>query len=320
MTEWNKTAFVFPGQGSQQVGMGKDFVESFPTARRLFNQADEILDIPLSTLCFEGPEEQLNDTFNTQPALYTCSAVILRVLQEELPGAQPALVAGHSMGELTALMAAGAMTFEDGLRLARQRGYWMKEAGVRNPGAMAAVLGLDAAAVRGVCEAATSQTGQQVIVANDNCPGQVVISGYEEALSAAMDLARENGARKVVKLAVSIAAHSPLMASVAADYQKAVDATTILPPQIPTYSNITTAPLHTAAEIQQELGGQLTNPVRWTESIQAMIAAGAERFIEIGPGDVLTGLMKRINRKTARVALNSVEALHELISSARNTG
>ena len=317
MTDWTKTAFVFPGQGSQAVGMGEDFVKSYPTAKYLFQRADEILGFSLSSLCFDGPEEQLNDTINTQPALFTCSAVILRVLQEELSEAQPAFVAGHSMGELTALMAAGAMGFEDGLRLAHERGYWMKEAGVRNPGAMAAVLGLDVAIVRDVCKTATTQAGQPVIIANDNCPGQIVISGYEDALNTAMEIAEKSGARKVVKLAVSIAAHSPLMASVAADYQKAVNITPFQPPQTPIYSNITAEPLNTAAEIQQELGGQLTKPVRWTESIKAMIEAGAEQFIEIGSGDVLTGMMKRIDRKPARVALNSVEAVQVFISTAQ---
>jgi [acyl-carrier-protein] S-malonyltransferase len=298
--------------------MGKDFVEAYPTAKDLFQQADEILGMPLSSLCFDGPEDQLNDTINTQPALYTCSAAILRVLQEELPQARPAFVAGHSMGELTALMAAGAMGFEDGLRLARERGYWMKEAGVRNPGAMAAVLGLDAQVVREVCEAATTRVGKPVIMANDNCPGQIVISGYEEALNAAMVLAEEKGARKVIKLAVSIAAHSPLMASVTADYQNAVDAIPFQQPHTPIYSNITAKPLNTVSEIQQELGGQLTNPVRWTESIQSMIEAGAEQFVEIGPGDVLTGMMKRIDRGVTRVTLNSVEAVKAFVQAAQS--
>jgi [acyl-carrier-protein] S-malonyltransferase len=315
MTDWTKTAFVFPGQGSQKVGMGKDFAAAYPIAKQVFEQADDVLGFSLSTLCFDGPANQLNDTINTQPALFVCSAAILKVLQEEQPDAQSAFVAGHSMGELTALMAAGAMEFEDGLKLVRERGRLMKEAGVKSPGAMAAILGLNSDVVDGVCETATAQVGKPVVLANDNCPGQIVISGDSDALDVAMTLAQEQGARRTVKLAVSIAAHSPLMASAAADFQKVVAAIPFQDPDVPVYGNITAQPLASVPTIQEELGGQLTKSVQWTNSMQAMIAAGAEHFIEIGSGDVLTGLMKRIDRKKTRIALNSVEALQKFLGT-----
>lgn len=314
MTEWTKTAWVFPGQGSQMVGMGKDFAEAYPAARALFEQADDLLGFSLSALCFDGPEEALNDTLNTQPALYVCSAAILQVLREALPDIYPACVAGHSMGELTALFAAGALRFEDGLRLVRERGRLMKQAGETSPGAMAAILGLEADAIRELCAQATVQTGKPVVLANDNCPGQIVISGDSAALEAAMQLAEAAGARKVVKLAVSIAAHSPLMQTVVEEFQAAVNAASLQPPQVPVYGNITAQPLPSVRDIQQELGNQLTQSVRWTESVQAIRTGGAEMFIEIGSGDVLTGLIKRIDRQAARVTLNSVQALQAFLA------
>ncbi|RMG87586.1 MAG: ACP S-malonyltransferase, partial [Chloroflexi bacterium] len=184
MINWEKTAFVFPGQGSQVVGMGKDLAEAYSIARETFENADDILGISLSTLCFEGPEESLNDTINTQPALYVTGIATLRALQQEVPEAVPAFVAGHSLGELTALTAAGALAFEDGVRLVRERGRLMKAAGEQNPGAMAALLGLDTEAVLEVCEKASQQTGGVLVLANDNCPGQIVISGENTAIDA----------------------------------------------------------------------------------------------------------------------------------------
>jgi [acyl-carrier-protein] S-malonyltransferase len=299
------TAFLFPGQGSQRVGMGKDVAGAYPAAREVFAQADNILGFALSRLCFDGPETELNDTINTQPALYVCSVALLRVLSAEAP----AFVSGHSLGEFSALTAANALSFEAGLRLVRERGRLMKEAGDKQPGGMAALLGLDRPDVESLCQQVSADSGKPVVIANDNCPGQVVVSGDVDAVEQLMALATERGARKAVRLAVSIAAHSPLMASAALDFQQRLDETAFSQPDMPVYANATAAPMTTADEIRQQLARQLTAPVRWTETIQAMIAAGADRFVEIGAGDVLTGLVKRIDRKVVRVTINSVASL-----------
>lgn len=314
MAYWPNTAFIFPGQGSQIVGMGKDIAQSHTIARQVFQQANAALGFDFSTLCFDGPEDQLNDTINTQPALFVTSIAILRTLQARLAAAVPAAVAGHSLGELTALMAAGALTFEDGLLLVRERGRLMKLAGEQNPGAMAALLGIDAAAAQGLCTRASQETGVTVVLANDNCPGQLVISGHEAALERAMQLAVEAGARKAVRLAVSIAAHSPLMSTAAVQFQHTLAGIHFSDPQIPIYANITAAPLNGAEGIRQELNEQLTQPVRWTESIRAMIASGIERFVEIGSGNVLTGLLKRIDRNVEGVAISDAASLEQFIS------
>lgn len=299
------TAFLFPGQGSQQVGMGKDVAEAYPAAREVFAQADAILGFDLSRLCFEGPEAELNDTINTQPALYVCSVALLRVLNAEAP----ACVAGHSLGEFSALTAAHALSFEDGLRLVRERGRLMKEAGDKQPGGMAALLGLDRPDVEALCQQVSADSSKPVVVANDNCPGQVVISGDVQAVEQLMAVATERGARKAVRLAVSIAAHSPLMASAALDFQRRLNETAFSQPDMAVYANATAAPMTTSDEIRQQLARQLTAPVRWTETIQAMIAVGVDRFVEIGAGEVLTGLVKRIDRKVERVIINDVVTL-----------
>ena len=311
--DWAKTAFTFPGQGSQAVGMGADFADAYPLARQIFEEANDILGINLAALCFNGPEEALNDTYNTQPALFVSSMAILRVLQNEIPDAVPGCVTGHSMGELSALAAAGSLEFADGVRLARERGRVMKEAGDTNPGAMAALLGLERDDVIAVCEQASQEVGAPVILANDNCPGQIVISGDVAALERAMELASESGAKKVVRLAVSIAAHSPLMRSASVEFQKALDATDFKQPQVPVYSNATAAPIESVDQLRAVIGGQLTSPVRWTESMQAMIDAGIEHFVEIGSGEVLSGLLKRLDRKMPRTSLNSVSSLNSLL-------
>ncbi len=287
------TAFVFPGQGSQFVGMGRDLYEREPVARMVFNAADAILEFPLSRLCFEGPEAELNDTYNTQPAIFVTSIAALRALEARGVGL-PAFVAGHSLGEFAALVAAGALSFADGLKLVRERGRLMKLAGEHNPGGMAAVLGLDRATLDAVCAEASALTGRPVQVANDNCPGQIVISGDHKALEAALDLAKARGARRVVPLAVSIAAHSALMATVSETFKQVMEKTPLADPQVPIIGNVSARPLADVAAIRADLGAQLTAPVAWTDSVRAMLAQGVTAFVEIGPKDVLTSLLKRI--------------------------
>jgi [acyl-carrier-protein] S-malonyltransferase len=300
------TAFLFPGQGSQTVGMGRELAESFPAARDVFEQAVEILGIPLSRLAWDGPEADLNDTINTQPALLAHSTAALRVLQEKVPGFSPAFVAGHSMGELSALVASGALPFPEALQLARTRGRLMKASGDISPGGMAAIMGLDLPDLERVC-AEASREDEIVQVANDNCPGQVVISGAREALQRAMALAQGAGARKVVPLAVSIAAHSPLMAGAQEEFTLAVEAAPILDPAIPLIGNVTATALSAASQIRTDLQAQLTHRVRWTESVRMMIAQGVTTFIELGSGSVLIGLLKRIDRGASGLALGKPE-------------
>jgi [acyl-carrier-protein] S-malonyltransferase len=274
--------------------MGKELCALSQAAAEVFAQADRLLGFPLSRLCFEGPPESLNDTVNTQPAVLTVSVAALRALEARL--GPPVFVAGHSLGEFSALVAAGVLPFEEALRLVRERGRLMKEAGERNPGGMAAILGLETKEVEELCSRVREATGGYVGIANDNCPGQVVISGDEEALRTAMEKMKAAGARKVVRLAVSIAAHSPLMAEAAAAFRRALEAVTFRPPTIPFVANATAGPVTDPDQIREALGRQLTSPVRWTESVRWMICQGAARFVEVGPGKVLTSLLRRIDR------------------------
>lgn len=307
-----KIAFVFPGQGSQYVGMGRDLHEAYPKASAVFDKADEILGFPLSKLCFEGPKEELDDTINTQPALLTVSVALLRMLELDQLG--PVTVAGHSMGEYTALVAAGALDFADGLKLVRERGRVMKEAGERNPGRMAAVIGLDAGTLEGICQEASFQLPASIVqIANYNSPGQVVISGHKEALGRAVELARERGARRVIPLAVSIASHSPLMQSAAESFASIVAQIDFHQPRVPVVANVTAAPITTLAEIREELVEQLTSTVRWVESVQYMIAQGVTTFVEIGPKNVLTGLIKRISKEVRVVSVEDMASVQQFI-------
>lgn len=287
------TAFLFPGQGSQAVGMGETLAAAFPQARRIFEQADDLLAYPLTRLMWAGPEEGLNDTLHTQPALYVHSVAALEVLRSEIPDFLPAFVAGHSLGELSAATAAGALPFEAGLALVRRRGELMKRAGEQAPGSMAAVLGLDIPALERVCEQASRQ-GEYVGVANDNCPGQVVISGARAAVERACEAARQAGARRAVPLAVSIAAHSPLMASIQHDWNQAVESCEMNALTRPVVGNVGARVLETAQAVRSDLQAQMGARVRWTESVAWLLDAGVRAFIEVGSGSVLLGLVRRV--------------------------
>ena len=294
------TAYLFPGQGSQQVGMGQSLAAAHAVARAVYAAADEILGFPLSDLCFQGPEEALTDTVNQQPALLATSVAAWEVLGQSGDWPAADFVAGHSLGEFSALVAAGAMSFADALRLVRRRGELMADAGAGAPGGMAAVLGLDAAPLAALCAQAAAETDRPVQLANDNCPGQLVISGDQAALARAMELAAAAGSRRIVALPITIAAHSPLMASAAAAFATAVDQTPIAAPRVPVIGNVSAGPLTTADAIRAELKAQLTAAVRWTESMQYLLTQGVTLFSEVGPGDVLTKLMRRINRDAER--------------------
>ncbi len=301
-----KTAYIFPGQGSQYVGMGKDFFEHDPESRALFRHADEILGFGLSALCFDGPEEELRQTRNTQPAIFLQSMVALR----KMTGRNPDMVAGHSLGEYSALVAAGALSFEDGLTLVRLRGELMQKAGDEQRGTMAAIVGLLPDAVEAICAEASSAGIVQP--ANFNSPGQIVISGSVEGVRKGMELAKARGAKLVKELVVSGAFHSPLMASARDGLKKKLDETPLHDAVIPVYTNVTAEPVTKAEDIRDMLNRQLTHPVRWEESIIHMVRDGADSFIEIGPGKVLQGLVKRI---AAHVAVSGVDKYSDLVAA-----
>src|SRR5215212_7286995 len=298
------TAFVFPGQGSQAVGMGKELAETYPVAKDIFEEADSILGFHLSNLIWNGPAEELNETINTQPALYVHSIAAWRTFKLHEPEFRPAIVAGHSLGELSALTASGALSFQAGLRLVRTRGELMKRAGELNPGGMAAILGVDIPVLDKVC-ADASTAGEMVQVANDNCPGQVVISGHKPALERAMAGAKASGAKRALALAVSIAAHSPLMATIQEDWNAAVDACAMETPQIPIVGNVHAKPMQTADELRADIKAQMQSRVRWTESIQLMQVNGIQAYVEAGSGEVLLGMIKRIDPNSVRISLGN---------------
>jgi [acyl-carrier-protein] S-malonyltransferase len=285
--------------------MGRELYATSPMAQAVFDRASAVLGIDMAQLCFDGPAEALNDTLNTQPAILATSVAALRTL-EERGTASPAYVAGHSMGEFSALVAAGALSFEASTRLVRERGRLMKQAGERSPGGMAAILGLERESLEEICTAAQEETQEFVGVANDNCPGQLVISGTFAALEHATALAKERGAKRAVRLNVSIAAHSPLMTEAAAEFRRLLDATEFSEPAIPLVANAVARPLTDPDDIREALGRQLTSPVHWNESVRWMIAQGVTRFVEIGPKEVLAGLLRRIDRTVERLTTAQV--------------
>ena len=304
-----RLALVFPGQGSQFVGMAGELIDESPPAKQIIEQADETLGFALSDLMFNGPAETLEDTINAQPAILTASVAALEAVNERLATQSEslnlAMVAGHSLGEFSAMVAAGVTDFPTTLKLVRERGRLMKEAGTERPGGMAAVLGLEDDVLAQVC-ADASEIGI-VVVANANCPGQTVISGEVAALERAMELAKERGAKRIARLGVSIASHSPLMAHATSQFAEIVAATPMDDPRVPLYANITAAPLTTAAEIRDEISRQIGSPVNWTGSVRAMIDGGATTFLELGPGTVLGGLIKRISREVKTISIADLD-------------
>lgn len=291
-----KVAYVFPGQGSQWVGMGHDLYVNLPEAKAVFEEADSILGFALSALCFEGPEDVLRQTVNAQPAIMTVSVAYLRTSPQLQDRPQPSFLAGHSLGEYTALVAAGSLSFADALRLARERGRLMQEAGNQTSGGMLAVIGLDEATVQSVCQA----TGTEI--ANINCPGQIAISGPSQVLDKAAQLAKEKGAQRVIPLPVSGAFHSRLMQPAADGMAQAVSNLRFQDAIIPIVANTTAQPMTSGNALKAELLSQLCHSVLWQKSVEWMIKEGAHEFVEIGPGQVLTGLIKRISKEAKAIS------------------
>jgi [acyl-carrier-protein] S-malonyltransferase len=310
-------AFVFPGQGSQYVGMGKALCDASETARGVFRRADEILGFALSKLCFEGPESDLNDTINAQPAILTVSVACLSALRERWQAMgrviAPRYVAGHSLGEFTALVAADVIDFDTALSLVRERGRLMKENGTDRPGGMLAVLGLEREAVESVVTQAAS--AGVITLANANSPGQLVLSGEAAALDRASELARAAGAARVVRLPITIASHSPLMARAASQFAEIVARLPLRQPRIPVVANITGQILTSADDIRKELADHILKPVQWTASVLEMVTRGSAEFLEIGPGQVLSGLIRRISQEVHVVTLNDREVARVLTPS-----
>ena len=307
MAELSKVAHIFPGQGSQSTGMGLDLYNSYASAREVFDEADASLGFPLSRLCFEGPDEELTKTHNVQPAILVTSIACLQALEEAAIAnfPSPAFVAGHSLGEYTALVAAGVLGLAEAVLLVRERGRLMYEAGLKKPGSMLAVIGLDEETVKNI----SLHSGTEI--SNINCPGQIVISGAAQALAEADKLARTKGAR-AIPLRVSGAFHSALMEPIIAEFSKIVSSFEFHPPAVPIIANVTARPLTDFDSTKEELVKQLRNCIQWQGSVEYMMHSGVTTFYEIGPGRVLSGLIRRINSELQTFNISGIEDIAQL--------
>ena len=303
-----KKAYIFPGQGSQYVGMGKDLYHANPKIRELYQKANEIMGLDLAKICFDGPEEKLRQTVITQPAIFVHSLAVYEWIKDYVPA--PSAVAGHSLGEYSALVVAGSLRFDEGLKLVKIRGELMQNAGTNQPGTMGAIIGLDTHLVNEICQSSNSKG--IVCAANFNSPEQIVISGAVEAVRAALVLAKERGAKRAVELVVSGAFHSPLMESASVGLSEALKKAEINNALIPVYTNVKAKPSIKNSEIRELLFKQLTHPVRWEEIIRNMTLDHINAYYELGPGKVLTGLNKRINRELISTAVGTVADIESL--------
>jgi [acyl-carrier-protein] S-malonyltransferase len=309
-----KTALLFAGQGAQTVCMGRDLAEKFSTGKALFERANAALGYDLARICFEGPDPELTKTENAQPAIFLVGWIAFELLRERVSGLQFDATAGLSLGEFTALAAAGAISFEDGLRVVRERGRFMQQAAEATQGGMAAIIGLDEAATREVC----AQSG--VSLANLNCPGQIVISGATDKLQQACELAKAKGAKRALPLAVNGAYHSPLMASAQPKLEEVLNSVSVREPAVSVISNVTARPHGAASEIRARLVDQVTASVRWEDSIRYLLSQGFRRFVELGPGTALSGFMKRIDKDAQIFNVADAASLETTLKSLTTAG